>query len=145
MPAIWDSVLQAQILHAIMRACSNTDWTKIMQLPVWIKPALMGAGAGAIALAIVGFNWGGWMTGGSAEDMSKEQSTAAVASVLMPYCIQNSKTDPKAAEILAELKEARSFKQRGIVSDAGWATPLGAERPDSALAELCQIELTKDI
>ena len=32
-----------------------------------VKPALWGAAAGAIALAIVGFNWGGWVTGGTAE------------------------------------------------------------------------------
>lgn len=128
-----------------MRACSDTDWTKFMQLPEWTKPALMGARAGAIALAVVGFSWGGWMTGGSAAEMSSKQSMAAIASVLTPYCVQNSKRDPKAAGILAELKAASTYQRRGIVADAGWATPLGSEKPDRALAELCQIELTKDI
>ena len=37
-----------------------------------VKPALWGAAAGAIALAIVGFNWGGWVTGGTAEFDRKE-------------------------------------------------------------------------
>lgn len=115
-----------------------------MQIPEWTKPALLGAGAGAVAVAIVGFNWGGWMTGSSAADMSSKNSTAAVAMVLTPYCIQNSQTDPLSAEVLAELKAASSYKRRGIVEKAGWATPLGAEKPDRALAEACQIELAKE-
>ena len=35
-----------------------------MQSPEWLKPALYGAACGAIALATVGFSWGGWVTGG---------------------------------------------------------------------------------
>ena len=34
-----------------------------MKMRPEIKPALMGAVGGAIVLAIVGFNWGGWITG----------------------------------------------------------------------------------
>ena len=39
-----------------------TDRTNIMQIPTWVKPAVYGAGAGAVALAIIGFTWGGWVT-----------------------------------------------------------------------------------
>jgi len=116
-----------------------------MQIPEWTKPALMGAGAGAIALAIVGFNWGGWVTGGSALEMSSKASMAAVASALTPYCVQNSQNDPKSTDVMAELEKASAYQRRGIVEKAGWATPLGAEKPDKALVESCQIELTKDM
>jgi hypothetical protein len=115
-----------------------------MQLPEWTKPALLGAGAGAIALAVIGFNWGGWMTNSSAVEMSNEQSTAAMVAALTPYCIQMSKDDPKSFSVLAELKEASSYKRRGIVEKAGWATPLGAEEPDRDLAEACQTALEID-
>ncbi|NKB29210.1 MAG: hypothetical protein GKR99_17305 [Rhodobacteraceae bacterium] len=115
-----------------------------MQMPETTKPVLMGAVAGAIALAIVGFSWGGWVTAGSAMEMSESDSSAAVASALTPYCVQNAMDDPKSVEIIAELKEASRFKRRGIVEDSGWATPLGAEKPDRALAEACQAELSKD-
>lgn len=114
-----------------------------MQLPEWTKPALMGAGAGAVALAVVGFSWGGWVTGGSAAEMSSKQSTAAIAMALTPYCVQNSQADPNSTELLAKLKAANSYKRRGMVEESGWATPLGAEKPDRALAEACQIALTK--
>ena len=115
-----------------------------MQIPEWTKPALTGAAAGAVALAIVGFNWGGWVTGGSASKMSSTDSMAAVASALTPYCVLNSKNDPKSTDLMAELEKASSYQRRGIVEKAGWATPLGAEKPDKALAEACQIALTKN-
>lgn len=115
-----------------------------MQLPEWTKPALVGAAAGAVVLAVVGFSWGGWMTGSSAMEMSSNDSLAAVASVLTPYCVQMSQSDPKSTDILAELNKASKYQRRRIVEEAGWATPLGAEKPDRALAEACQIELTKD-
>jgi hypothetical protein len=127
-----------------MRALTNTELVLIMQLPEWTKPALMGAGAGAVALAIIGFNWGGWVTGASASEMSTKDSKAAVTMALVPYCIQNSQDDPKSVEVMAELKKAGTYKRRSIVEDAGWATRLGAENPDRALAEACQIELTKE-
>lgn len=114
-----------------------------MQIPEWTKPALIGAGAGAIALAIVGFNWGGWVTAKSAQQMSSQNSAEAVTVALMPYCLQNSKNDPDSVGVLVKLKEANSYQRRGIVEEAGWATPLGAERPDRALAEACQIALTE--
>jgi hypothetical protein len=39
----------------------------IPRLPENTSPFLWGAAAGAVALAIVGFNWGGWVTGNSAD------------------------------------------------------------------------------
>ena len=116
-----------------------------MNTPEWTKPALTGAGIGAIVLAIVGFSWGGWMTSGSAKDMSNKQSTAAVAAVLTPYCVEMSKSDPKKADVLAELDAAAKFRRRGVIEEAGWATPLGAEKPDRALAEACQAALADEI
>ncbi|MCR8723188.1 hypothetical protein [Frigidibacter sp. ROC022] len=115
-----------------------------MQIPSWTKPALLGAGTGAIALAILGFNWGGWMTGGSAAALSDSQSMAAVALALTPYCLQNAQSDPQSLAIMTELDAASSYQRRGIVEKAGWATPLGMDKPDRALAEACQIALKKD-
>ncbi|MFT6558351.1 hypothetical protein [Sneathiella sp.] len=112
-----------------------------MQIPEWTKPALIGAGTGAIALAIVGFNWGGWVTANAALQMSSKSSATAVTEALLPYCLQNSKRDANSMDVLVKLKEANNYQRRGIVEKAGWATPLGAERPDRALAEACQIAL----
>lgn len=114
-----------------------------MQTPEWTKPALVGAGAGAIALAVVGFSWGGWMTSASATEMSSKESMAATTTALTPYCVLKSQNDPNVTEVLANIEDANSYKRRGMIEEAGWATPLGAEKPDRALAEACLLELTK--
>ncbi len=115
-----------------------------MKFPEWTKPALMGVGAGAIAMAVVGFSWGGWMTSGTAAKMSSKDSMAATAMALTPYCVQKSQVDPNSVVVLAEIKKASNYQQRGIVEKAGWATPLGAEKPDRALAEACLLALNKN-
>ncbi len=104
----------------------------------------MGAVAGAVALAVVGFGWGGWMTSSSAAKLSSKQSLAATVVALTPYCVLKSQSDPKSTDLLAEIEKAAGFKQRGIIEEAGWATPLGAEKPDRALAAACLVALTKD-
>lgn len=115
-----------------------------MQLPTWLKPALMGAGVGAIALAIVGFNWGGWVTGGSASDMAQKQSNAAVAAALIPYCVERAGgADADTMTAMAALKAATTYSRKGIVEKAGWATPLGAEKPNTDLAQACQLKLAE--
>jgi len=55
-----------------------------------VKPALWGAAAGAIALAIVGFNWGGWVTGGTAETLAKNSAATAVVAALAPSVLRSS-------------------------------------------------------
>ncbi len=47
-----------------------------------VKPACWGAVGGAIAVAIIGFTWGGWVTGGHAKTLADSAVTAA----LVPIC-----------------------------------------------------------
>lgn len=115
-----------------------------MQLPTWLKPGLMGAGVGAIALAIVGFSWGGWVTGGSAEDMATKQANTAVAAALTPYCVERAGgVDAATATTMTELKAATTYSRKGIIEKAGWATPMGAEKPNTDLAQACQLKLAE--
>jgi len=53
-----------------------------------VRSVLWGAAAGAIALAIVGFNWGGWVTAGAAETLAKSRAATAVVAALTPICIE---------------------------------------------------------
>lgn len=113
-----------------------------MKFPTWLKPGLTGAAIGAIALAIVGFSWGGWVTGGSAKDMASRASSAAVASALTPYCLDQAAM-PGAATALTELKAASAYSRKGLVEKSGWATPLGADKPNPDLAQACQLKLAE--
>ena len=69
-----------------------------MQTPEWLRPGLYGAGCGAIALAVVGFSWGGWVTGGAAKQLAADQSRADVTAALTLICVDQSKHDPQLAE-----------------------------------------------
>jgi hypothetical protein len=123
-------------------ACESTLIGKIMKSPAWLSPALYGAVAGALAVAIVGFTWGGWVTGSTAMKMSTEAVDIAVVSSLTPYCLAQSKVDPNASVILADLQAAKSYNRRDIIEKAGWATPLGEEKPNRDLAVACVNALT---
>ncbi len=107
----------------------------------WFEPAVYGAAVGAVALAIVGFTWGGWVTGGSARKMAEDASVSAVVAVMTPYCVAQSKTAPNSAEVLAALKTATSYDRRGIIEKSGWATPLGTNDPNKALVVSCSTAL----
>ncbi|MDP3315678.1 MAG: hypothetical protein Q8M47_06385 [Devosia sp.] len=113
-----------------------------MQFPSWLKPGLTGAAVGAIGLAIVGFSWGGWVTGGSAKEMASKASTSAVAMALTPYCVERAGT-LDAATALTEIKGASAYSRKGMVEKAGWATPLGADKPNAELAQACQLKLAE--
>jgi hypothetical protein len=52
-----------------------------------IKEGLWGAVGGAIAAIIIGFVWGGWVTGGSAERMAATQSGIAVVEASCPSAL----------------------------------------------------------
>ncbi|WP_316860608.1 hypothetical protein [uncultured Cohaesibacter sp.] len=115
-----------------------------MTITEWIKPALLGAGTGAVVLAVVGFNWGGWMMTDTANELSDKAARTAVVAALLPYCIQNSKDDPLSQNVITELKAASSYQRQSIVEKSGWATPAGTEKPNGFLAQACQMELLKD-
>jgi hypothetical protein len=108
-----------------------------MKIPEATKPALWGAVAGAVALAIVGFTWGGWMTGGSAVEMASKQAETAVVAVLAPICVERFQQDPNSAEKLAALKETTSYKQADFIEEGGWATMAGSEEPSPGTARAC--------
>jgi dienelactone hydrolase len=108
-----------------------------MNIPEWVKPGLQGAAVGAAALAIIGFSWGGWVTGGTAKQMASDQSRLEVVAALVPICIEQSKLDPQVVATLALLKEASSYKRSDMLMEAGWATMPGSSDPNSAVARAC--------
>lgn len=112
-----------------------------MNTPDWLKPALCGAVAGAIAVAIVGFSWGGWVTGGSADRMAAEKARHEVVSALVPICIQQSNQDPQAAETLERLKAASRYQRADLLMEAGWATMPGSADPNRPVASACMEQL----
>ena len=112
-----------------------------MNIPEWLKPALYGAAAGAVALAIVGFSWGGWVTGGTAKQMAADEARLEVVAALVPICIEQSKQDPQVVETLAQLQDASSYQRSGMLMKAGWATMPGSSDPNRYVASACMEKL----
>ena len=109
----------------------------------WVKPAVGGAIVGAIATMAVGFTFGGWITGGTSERLITSNMSDGIALALRPYCLEKSKNDPEAMSILAEYKAAPAYTRRTLIEKSGWATPLGAEQPNAALAAACSNALAE--
>jgi hypothetical protein len=108
-----------------------------MQSPEWLKPALYGAACGAIALATVGFSWGGWVTGGKAEMMADQRSRADVVTALTAICADQAKRDPLLAERVALLKTTSSYNRGDLIMKNGWATMPGTDEPNWQVANAC--------
>jgi len=100
-----------------------------MNTPEWFKPGLYGAAVGAVALAIVGFSWGGWMTSGKAAEMASSQARLEVVAALVPICLEQSKQDPLVIDTLAQLKKAEFYNRADMLIAAGWATMPGSNDP----------------
>lgn len=114
------------------------------KLPVETSPFLWGAAAGAVALAIVGFSWGGWVTGANAERLAGTRANAATVAALTPICVTQFQAAAKAKASLVALKAANSWEQADYVSKGGWATMPGAKgEPNSEVAAACAEALTK--
>jgi hypothetical protein len=104
-----------------------------MQTPERLKPGL----CSAVALAVVGFSWGGWVTGGTARTVAADQSKADVVTALSLICVDQSKRDPQLSERLAAIKAASSWERGGIVSKNGWVPMPGTTEANSQVARDC--------
>ncbi len=102
-----------------------------------IKTALWGAVGGGIVLAIVGFAWGGWVTGGSAQQMAEELAQNAVVARLAPICVEQFNQDSEKDQKLKKLKEISSWERDDYVEKQGWATMPGEKDADSKVAGKC--------
>ena len=103
----------------------------------WLKPGIYGALGGAVLTMVVGFSWGGWVTGGAATEMAAVQAKSEVISALVPICLQISQDDPERTAKLATITEATTYRRRDAVMEAGWATVPGSEAPNRDLAQAC--------
>ncbi|MEP0320533.1 hypothetical protein [Bauldia litoralis] len=115
-----------------------------MKIGPEIKPALLGAAGGAVVLAIVGFAWGGWVTGATAREQAEKNADTAVVSVLSPICAIQFNAQPDSAAKLAELTALSSYQQPKFIEEGGWAVMPGAEDAVSGVSRGCAAILTTE-
>jgi len=93
--------------------------------------------ASVILTMIIGFTWGGWVTGRTARTMAEDMAEDAVIERLAPICVAQFNQDPEKDQKLAELRETSSYQRRAYVQDQGWATMPGEEEPDREVVDEC--------
>jgi hypothetical protein len=115
-----------------------------MKIPASTEPFLFGAAAGAIALAVVGFNWGGWVTSATAAERASARLEQAKVELLAPICVARFQKDAAAKASLAALMALDRWDQSDYVSKGGWATmPGSTAEPNRDVAEACAKTLAK--
>ncbi|MBI3196597.1 MAG: hypothetical protein HYZ40_03605 [Rhodospirillales bacterium] len=108
-----------------------------MKLPENTNAYLWGAALGAIALAVVGFGWGGWVTGGTATKTAAAAASDARVAALAPICAASFRAQGDSALKIAELAKASSWDRGNVIEKSGFATMQGAKSADSDVARAC--------
>jgi len=115
------------------------NWKEKIKWGVW------GLIIGAVVLSIIGFGWGGWVTGGTAQRTVEEATEKAVVDRLAPICVLQFNQDPEKDKKLEELKKLSSYgtERDNFVEKQGWATMPGEKEPDSKVADECARRLVE--
>jgi hypothetical protein len=103
---------------------------------------IQGALFGAVATMIVGFNWGGWTLGSTADKRVNEAAQLGIVRVLAPICVDKFQRSADAGSNLEALRKTDSWKRDEMIEKAGWATFPGSE-PDRKVAEACATLLSQ--
>jgi hypothetical protein len=112
------------------------DYQPSKTILVWACIAAM------IATIVVGFSWGGWVTGGTSRTMAVTASDTARGELASAICVERFNAAPDAAAKLVEFKAITdSYKKRQFVEAGGWATMPGQTTPDRLGAQSCTTAL----
>jgi hypothetical protein len=94
--------------------------------------------ASIVATIVIGFSWGGWVTGGTAIQMATDAGARASAQMAAADCIVRFKNGPDASAQLATLKKAdSSYERTDLIKKEGWATMPGTKDPVEGAADIC--------
>ncbi len=88
---------------------------------------------GAVIVMIIGFVWGGWITGGTAQKMTDEAVLASQAAI----CVAQFMKQPNHEEKLKELEKIDSWKRSDFIEKGGWDKMPGQEKAGSLVSQAC--------
>ena len=90
-----------------------------------------------VATIVVGFAWGGWVMGTTAERMASDAAGTARAQLAATACVTLFNQGPDAVAQLAALKNASSYQRGEIIAKGGWVTMPGSTDPVRGAADIC--------
>src|SRR6476646_2671519 len=106
-----------------------------------MKVAFWSALGGALVLAYAGFNFGGWVTGGTAAALAKETAADAVTERLGAICVAQSSRDSARDQKLKEMKGKEAWDRGRYIEKQSWAIMPGEEKADGRVADACAKQL----
>ena len=89
------------------------------------------------ATIVIGFTWGGWVTGGTATRMASDAADGARAQLVAESCVTRFNHGPDAVAQLAALKKANSYDRDDMIRKGGWVTMPGGTDPVAGAADIC--------
>ncbi|WP_027135491.1 hypothetical protein [Geminicoccus roseus] len=96
-----------------------------------------------IATIVVGFGFGGWVTGGSATAMAEDAAERSRVELASDVCVERFMRSPDFGPQLAALKQERSYQRDNVIEDGGWTTLGGMDKPIRNAAALCAEKLVE--
>jgi hypothetical protein len=93
---------------------------------------LQGMAIGAIATMVIGFSWGGWVSGGTAKTMISAAQTNGQMSVLVPLCVAQFMAADGA---VAKIKGTPSYGQDDVVRE--FVKTVAGTQMDYSFARAC--------
>ena len=96
-----------------------------------------------IATLVIGFGFGGWVTGGTAQEMAAQAAQDSRLELAAAVCAEDFMRAADARERLAKLKKAEWYERDDLVAESGWATMPGESDANSAVAAMCATRLAE--
>lgn len=91
----------------------------------------------AVLTMIVGFSWGGWVTGSTARETAANAAEDATAKLAADICAFRFLRANDAGTQLSALKKASSWERDSLIEKGGWVTFANMKEPVDGAADLC--------
>jgi len=99
------------------------------------KRLIQGTIFGAAATMIVGFNFGGWTLGGTAERMANDRAVSALVTAYTPVCVARYEAEATTAQQAEFLND--KWNRGNVIEKTGFATTAISESPEREVAMAC--------
>jgi hypothetical protein len=97
----------------------------------------------AVAILVLGFGPGGWVTGGTAQQRADEAASGARHQLAAAVCAEAFMRAADARTRLAKLEALSWWERDEHVAKAGFATMPGEKEADATVASLCATRLSE--
>jgi len=98
-----------------------------------LKHGGWGVVIGAVIAMIIGFTWGGWVTGSTSQEMSDEAVLASRAAI----CVAQFMMEPNHEDQLRAFQDTESWKRHEFIENGGWDKMPGEETARGLISRAC--------